>query len=205
MSMPALFDARTPQDLSSLVHGFPFAQIVCRDGEGLRASPLPVLPELAPDGTITGLRGHFARANPQVEALRRDPRALAIFTGPHAYISPSWLTDRGQVATWNYAMAQFEVRIRLIDDAEIIAADLTDLIAAMEADRPSPWSMEEIGPRRHALFRRIIGFHAEVLISRARFKLGQDERRDVFADMVAGLRAQGGGALADLMMAFAAG
>jgi len=205
MSVPALFAARSPQDLLSLVRGFPLAQIVSREGDGLRASPLPVRPELAPDGTITGFRGHFARANPQVEALRRDPRALAIFTGPHAYVSPSWLGDRGQVATWNYASAQFEVQIRLIDDAEIITADLADLIGAMEAGRPAPWSMAEIGPRYHDLARRIIGFHADVLVGRARFKLGQDERRDVFADIVAGLRAQGSDTLADLMVEFAAG
>jgi transcriptional regulator len=62
-------------------------------------SHLPMLldREAGPQGTLVG---HMAKANSQWKNLDREP-ALAIFQGPHAYISPTWLQEHNVVPTWN--------------------------------------------------------------------------------------------------------
>src|SRR5215472_1606526 len=93
----------------------PLAWVVSGEGKTARATPLPLRPILDAAGQVARLIGHFPRANPQVDALRRDGRALVLFQGPDAYVSPSWFGDRAQAPTWNYAAAQFLVEIAFVD------------------------------------------------------------------------------------------
>lgn len=48
------------------------------------------------------IEGHMARANPHWQYLEMHPRALIVFTGPHAYVSPSLYASKENVPTWNY-------------------------------------------------------------------------------------------------------
>jgi predicted FMN-binding regulatory protein PaiB len=146
-------------------------------------------------GAVERLIGHFARRNPQVEALKRDGRALALFLGPHGYVSPSWFRDRAQAPTWNYAAAQFLVEISFREGGAALEALLADLVGAMEQGRPGAWRIEELGPRYRELAPRIIGFTARVLETRPMFKLGQDERGETFADILSGLEREDAAAL----------
>lgn len=189
--VPPPYAAPAPQLLADLVRAQPLAWIVSGTGGAMRATPLPLRPKLAPDGQVEALVGHFARSNPQVEALRRDPRALALTLGPHGYVSPSWMADRTQAPTWNYACAQFAVEVEFIEDEAALRLVLDDLIGAMEAARPEPWSAAEMGARYAGLAARIVAFHARVVEARGVFKLGQDERDDVYRDIGGGLAAEG--------------
>ena len=114
-------------------------------------------------------------------------RATLLVLGPHGYISPSWMNDRTQAPTWNYASAQLLVELEFFEDPQQIEAHLRDLVAAMEAGRPGHWSVQEMGRRYQSLAQRVIGFRARVCAIRAKFKLGQDERDDVFRDIMVGL------------------
>lgn len=185
------FDPRTPDDVARLVHAQPLGWIVTGSGAQVRATVLPLRPVLDADGRLVRLQGHMARSNPQAEALRADPRALVLMLGPHGYVSPSWMEDRTQAPTWNYASAQFLVEATLIDEPAGLEAHLRDLVGAMEAGRPRAWSVDETGERYASLSRRIVAFDARVLETRAKFKLGQDERADVFADILTGLEGEG--------------
>jgi predicted FMN-binding regulatory protein PaiB len=166
----------------------PFAWVV--SPAAVRATPLPLRPVLR-DGEVVALLGHFARSNPQVEALRRDPRALILFLGPHGYVSPSWMADRTQAPTWNYASAQFVADLAFVEDEAGLDALMRDLIGAVEEGRDKAWALEDMGPRYRSLSRGIVGFRAEVVETRAKFKLGQDERVDVFPDIMAGVEREG--------------
>ncbi|WKL57618.1 FMN-binding negative transcriptional regulator [Asticcacaulis sp. ZE23SCel15] len=187
---PSKYAPHGDADIVSLIEAHPFAWIVS-SGEGFGATPLPLRPRLGADGRLVAFAGHFARSNAQVERLKAHPRVLILFMGPHAYVSPSWMADRTQAPTWNYMSAAFECDLSFIEDAEEIEADLNELIAAMEAGRPNGWSMAEMGERAHRLARGIIGFRADIVASNAAFKLGQDERDDVFTDILNGLTQEG--------------
>ena len=99
------------------------------------------------------------------------------------------MADRTQAPTWNYASVQVLANIAFIEDDAGLERVLRDLIGAMEAGRPNAWSMEDMGARYARLAQRIVAFEANIVGIRPKFKLGQDERRDVFADIMSGLEA----------------
>lgn len=196
MKTARLFDA-APGDVERLVARHPFAQLVSSGAEGLVCTPLPLL--LEHDGGDRWLVGHFARANPHVALLRGDPRALVIFMGAQGYVSPSWMRDRTQAPTWNYETVHFTVEVSFDDGDPAPHAALEALVRHMERDRPDAWFAREMGSRYDRLAEAVIGFRARVLRTQAKFKLGQNERADVFEDILAGLRGTGDIALATAM------
>jgi transcriptional regulator len=183
-------------DVTRVVVENPLAWVISAAGDEWRATPLPLQPELASaDEPIRALLGHFARSNAHVDLIRRRPRAMMLFTGVNGYISPSWMHDRTQAPTWNYATVQYLVDIQLIEDDGEAKAVLDELAGAMEAGRPNAWSPTEMGARYDSLARRIVAFRAVIRERRVKFKLGQDERHDEYRDIMAALEPEG---LADL-------
>ncbi|UNK43276.1 alpha/beta hydrolase fold domain-containing protein [Luteimonas sp. S4-F44] len=187
MSMSSPFQARSARDVADLVAEQPFAWIVSGAAGALVTTPLPVQLECDADGTPLRLLGHFARRNPQWRAFVEDPRATVLLLGPHGYVSPSWFADRTRAPTWNYAAAVFQVEIELRDTPEDADALLRHLTDDLERDRPGAWRADEVGARYETLREGVVGFHAHVRATHATFKLGQDERDDVFDDILRGL------------------
>lgn len=197
------FKPRNSDDIRALVQQQPLAWVVSGTPGAQHATPLPVQLVCDADGTPKTVLGHFARNNPQVQALAANPRATVLLIGPHGYISPSWLRDRTQAPTWNYASVVFEVDIELRDERGDADRLLDGLVTQMEANRPAAWRSDEMGPRYERLVTGIVGFEARVVATRSTFKLGQDERDDVFADIVRALDIKDQGPLANWMRTFA--
>lgn len=188
------FAARSDADLLRLVRQQPLAWIVsgAAGADDFRATLLPVLAETAADGRIERLVGHFARSNDQYQLLMQDSRAVLLVLGTNGYISPSWMQDKSQAPTWNYASARFFVDVEFFEQPEAVEAHLRELVDTMEGQAPRApgtpaWKVDDMGARYASLSRGVIGFRAKVCDVRAKFKLGQDERDDVFADIMAGL------------------
>ncbi|MBS0361247.1 MAG: FMN-binding negative transcriptional regulator [Proteobacteria bacterium] len=186
--------AFTPE---GLLAAYPLAWVVSAAPQ-MHASLIPV--QIVQDATTGAqvIRGHFARRNPQVEALRQAPRATILALGPHGYISPSWLSDRTQAPSWNYAAARFDVEIEFVDRPEFTRALLEAQVEANERGRANAWSIPEMGARFDRLAAGVIGFQARVLGVTAHDKLGQADRDDVLAEC---LTALAGDPLADWMAA----
>ncbi|CAN5124183.1 FMN-binding negative transcriptional regulator [soil metagenome] len=192
-----LFEPRSPDELRRLVRDFPLAWVISLAENDFCSTLLPIRP-CSGSGPLSCLIGHFARSNRHVDVLKHDPRAWLLFLGPNGYISPSWMSDRTQAPTWNYASAGFRVDIEFFDDAPSLEAHLRDLVQAMETG-PDRWHVEEMGERYARLAAKIIGFRAWVRDTRARFKLGQDERDETFPEIVKGLERRGEITLAEWM------
>ena len=193
-AVPQKFAPPSEAEVTRLVLEYPFAWLVTVAAEGeFAATPLPLRPVIGARGEVSALLGHFARSNPHVALLRRVPRTLVLFMGPHGYISSSWLTDRTRTPTWNYAAAQYLVDIELIDDDPAGTDGIVgELVGAMEAGRPGAWSPQEMGPRYARLVSGIIAFRAQIREQRVKFKLGQDERDSEYADIMRVLATAGG-------------
>src|SRR5258708_196908 len=82
---------------------------------GMHVSHIPFLPERGADGAIR-LLGHVARANEQWQALEDAAHLVAIFQGPHGYVSPSWYANHPSLPTWKYSAAHAKGKARLIDE-----------------------------------------------------------------------------------------
>lgn len=187
MTTPSLFQPVSPRDVADLVAEQPLAWIVSTRDGAVSATPLPVQLECDAAGKPLRLLGHFARGNPQWRAFAEDPCATVLLIGPHGYISPSWFADRTRAPTWNYTTAVFEVDIELHDTQADAERLLQHLVDDLEAGRPGAWRSEEMGARYFSLRQGIVGFHAQIRDVQATFKLGQDERDDVFDDILRGL------------------
>lgn len=105
--------------LSAAVAGRPFA------------THLPML--LSEDGHT--LRGHIASANPQWRELDGSD-ALAIFQGPHSYISPAWYEDPLDAPTWNYIAVHVHGKCRILKDDDELHTVLQDFLRVYEPDSP---------------------------------------------------------------------
>jgi len=176
------FEDYSPADVRDLIQAYPLAWVCDRAGSADNSSLLPLIGEYSEAGRLTCLVGHFARSNPLFQALRADRRALILFTGPQAYVSPADIGDRAWAPTWNYAQVRVEADIAFeppcTDDALAVLVDM------MESRREAPWHPRELGARYDEMVQRIIGFRACVSKVRGRFKLGQDERGSVLNRMV---------------------
>lgn len=169
----ALFDQFENADVRALVEAFPLAWVCCGDAGALDASLLPLIGVFDEDGRLIELIGHLMRSNPLHAVLQKDPRATLLFTGPDAYISPEHAGRRNWAPTWNYGQLKIDAEVRF-DDA-LTEMSLKLLIDAMEARRPAPWSVDELGERYRGMLNHIIGFRATVTRLSGKFKLGQDE------------------------------
>ncbi len=185
-----IFAPKSDEQVLRLVLEHPLAWLVSDAGGEFRATPLPLRPRVG-GGRIEALEGHMARSNPLHAALERDARALILFSGPHGYISPSWLSNRTWAPTWNYAVVQFLVTIDFDKTPARLDAHLHDLAGAMESGRPLAWHPSEMGERYETLKRMIVPFEAKVVEQRARFKLGQDERDSEFGEITKAVGAAG--------------
>jgi transcriptional regulator len=110
---------------------------------------------------------------------------LVLFQGPQGYISPGWVRDRTWGPTWNYAQLRIEAEVRFDPDGGDAA--LAALVQAMEAGRDAPWRVDALGSRYRPMEQAIIAFRARITALRGRFKLGQDERPEILADILARL------------------
>ena len=181
------FPPRNTGQLLHLVRAYPLAWIVvARDGQFV-TSVMPLLPELGADGSIASLFGHLPLGHPQVAMLRADPRALILFQGPNAYISPAIVEKPDWAPTWNFTIAAFTVDITIVP--EETDRSLRDLVAIMEETQPQPWTVEQMGPRYGDLTKHVVAFRAVVCDIDVRFKHGQDEEPSTRAGIVHSLGA----------------
>lgn len=176
------FASADPQRIALLVDGYPLAWIVTKR---FNATMLPLLLEAGKDRVITSLLGHCGRRNLIVDDLRADPNALILFKGPSGYIAPDLVSNADWGPTWNYAAVRFDVEIEFVADETPQAIE--KLLDHMEGPSLNRWSSAELGPRYEAMLAQIIAFRAHVREIRPTFKLGQDEARSTFGEIVGNL------------------
>jgi len=201
------FEVTDPGVIARLVHDLAFAQVVTGDAAGgFVASSVPLLLDVPADGGPWRLRGHLARANPQARIDAAAVPALALFVGPHAYVSPSAYPSKAAtgrvVPTWNFVEVHAHGTFRLTDDPDATLTAVTDLTDVHEADRPERWRVADAPDGYVAgLARGIVAFEITVERIEAKAKLSQnkseEDRRGVVEDLSA--RPGGGAAVAGLM------
>jgi transcriptional regulator len=170
MYVPAAF-AGSQADAHALIDAEPFATVIASGDSGMIASHLPLMRE----GDT--LLGHLAGPNPQAELLAERARAgrevLAIFHGPHFYVSPTWYaTKSGTVPTWNYAAVHVYGVPKVTSDParlEMLVGKLAAIYETAEwrlADQPRDFVAKMIGG--------IVGFEIPIARIDAKFKLSQN-------------------------------
>jgi len=156
----------------------PLATLVTLSSSGLIANHVPLLLDAdpAPHGKLIG---HLARANNQWRDFDERVEALAIFTGPQAYVSPSWYATKAEtgkvVPTWNYAAVHAYGALRVIDDAGWLRNLVGRLTDRHEGTRSQPWKVED-APAVYiqSQLKGIIGIELTVQRFEGKWKLSQN-------------------------------
>ncbi|MBR9657953.1 MULTISPECIES: FMN-binding negative transcriptional regulator [Bacillus] len=147
------------------------------------------------------LHGHFARPNEQWKDIGTQ-QVLAIFQGPHSYISPSWYETKNAVPTWNYVAVHVYGELEIVEDEKTLVDSLQDLVNKYE-DPESTYSLNDVDPNYMAgLSKGIVGFKIKINKIEGKAKLSQNhsvERRKLVVEKLEKVGSEESRAIAGLM------
>jgi transcriptional regulator len=178
MYVPTVFAETDKARLHDFIDANSFGLLVSTHGGEPFATHLPFLLErdTGPHGCLVG---HMARANPQWHDLDGQ-QVLAVFSGPHAYISPTWYESANVVPTWSYVAVHAYGICRLIHDPEGLSQILKASVATFERSMPRPWTLDTGTDYIEKLLKAIVGFRIEISRLEGKWKVSQnhpEERR----------------------------
>ncbi len=159
--------------LHDAIQAYSFATLVSQHAGELTASHLPLLLKRDAEGEYGTLLGHMAKANPQwQQAAGQD--VLAIFSGPHAYISPTWYEEEKTVPTWNYVAVHAYGRLEIIENSREKLDILRQTVQVYERNMPAPWPMPEPDEFVSRLADQIVAFQIPLRRLEGKWKLNQN-------------------------------
>ena len=195
--VPPAFRVEQRSVLVDFIERNAFGTLVSSGPAGLQVSHVPFLAET--QGEALTLLTHFARGNPHARSLEGAEHVLAMFQGPHGYVSPTWYENHPAVPTWNYAVVHASGRARPIDQARLRSL-LARLSAKYEAGSAEPWRMQDLDSDYVAkMLNAISGFEIEVVKLEGKFKLSQNRPGRDAALVADALESRGEAGLAALM------
>lgn len=201
MHQPPAFVQTDPARIMALIAANPFATLVTHGPDGLAASHVPFVMDYnndaaAPFPTGLTLTGHLAAANAQGAAIAGGA-ALAIFTGPHAQISPAWYATGPSVPTWDYTAVHVHGTLE-----EVAGEELAALMARISATDPGGFALEALPDAfRTRMFAGLRGFRLRTARIEAQWKLSQNRSVADRQGVVTALRRRGEQEVADLVAA----
>jgi transcriptional regulator len=189
--------------LHTLMRAQPFATVVTARPHGPDADHVPLLLDDSPGGCGV-LRGHVARANPVWREVEDGADVLAIFHGPHAYVSPRWYPSKREhgrvVPTWNYLVVHARGPVRWQHDAEWLRDTIAAQADVYEGDREDAWKLSD-APLGYTerLLAGVVGFEIPIHALSGKWKLSQNRSAADRAGVLAGLAADAGPEAAGLL------
>ena len=186
MYNPRHFQVSEIAPMHALIRAHNFGILVTQHDGAPFATHLPFMLDAGrgPRGTLVA---HLARPNPQWHDLAAGQEALAIFQGPHAYISPAWYATAPSVPTWNYAIVHAYGTPRIVSDPAELHAMLARLVDTHEAGFAQPWRMDLPADYMERMLRGIVGFELEITRLEGKAKLSQNRSAADRAGVVAAL------------------
>jgi transcriptional regulator len=141
------------------------------------------------DGTPHGrLIGHIARANPHWKLFAGAAPSMALFWGPHAYVSPTWYAPGPKVPTWNYVTVHAYGRPQIVEETKDALDILATLSAAYEGN--DGWTLDALPPgNAETQTRGIVAFRLPIDRLEAKTKLSQNRDLEDRQRVIAGLEA----------------
>ncbi|MBK8660071.1 MAG: FMN-binding negative transcriptional regulator [Bacteroidetes bacterium] len=190
MYIPPQFAEQDTAEIEKLVREFSFATLVSLHNGKPWATHIPLHLHIHPTGEWY-LHGHIARANPQWKNFEGQPDVLAIFMGPHSYVSPSWYNHKN-VPTWNYLAAHLygPIRVATEEESEQMLRSLMAHYENKHAEKPQ--GFDEIPS--HTLekdLRGVVCFEIKVGRVEATRKLSQNRDAESHASVIAHLKKTG--------------
>ncbi|MGH7450769.1 MAG: FMN-binding negative transcriptional regulator [bacterium] len=192
MYIPKYYRVTDEETINQFIRQNSFATLVSCDQQLPVAMHLPL--ELVHDEHGNRfLNGHVARANKQWRTFETNDEILAIFAGPHTYVSARWY-DHVNVPTWNYMVAHVYGMPRLVTEHDELYVMLKQLVDKYEAGAVTekPYKLENL-PKDFVEkeMKGIVGFQIKINRIEAKFKLSQNRRQPDYDNVIAELQKNG--------------
>jgi transcriptional regulator len=169
MYIPNDFKVTDESVTYGIINEHSFATLFSQQNGRPVATHLPLL--LNKENTY--LYGHFARPNPQWKEIENQT-VLAVFHGPHCYISPSWYETNQAVPTWNYVSVHVYGEVELIKDENELIDSLHEMVSKYEAP-DSSYRLQDVDPKFLAgMSKGVQGFKIKINQIEGKAKLSQN-------------------------------
>ncbi len=175
MYIPLKYRNEDLEEVAEFLSNNAFAILVSQVEGKPWATHLPLELETDDEGKKV-LTGHMAKANPQWRHFVENEPVLAIFNGPHAYISSSWYKEE-EVPTWNYIAVHVYGTLRILSEEEVMAS-LHRLVDKYEQNSKQPISLHKLSPKTLRQVKGVVGFQISVDQIQAAYKLSQGREAD---------------------------
>ncbi len=186
------FKEKDRQILLQFMNDYPFAFLTGSTLAGNQvATQIPILIEERKGSLF--LQGHLMRNTDHHKAFLENPQALAVFTGPHAYVSATWYTNQQMGSTWNYMSVHAKGILRFMPEEFLIAFMKKLTLRFENNNKASPTLFENLPSEYHKkMLPAIVAFEIEVEALQNVFKLSQNRNETSYLNIIAHLEAQGG-------------
>jgi len=180
MYVPSHFKEAETEKLQQYIRDYSFGILVVADAAGIEANHIPFYLITGSSGRLGYLHCHLARSNTVWERMNSGSRALAVFQGPNAYVSPSWYPTKKEtgrvVPTWNYLAIHAEGTARIIQDPEWLRRHLVQLTDENESRVGTRWSVND-APQEFTdrLIESIVGVEIEITALTGKLKASQNQ------------------------------
>lgn len=158
--------------IKSFITEHSFGTLVSDSGRNANHYPFLLSEE---DGKMI-LWTHLARNNPQWQELQ-DKECLVIFTGPHAYMSPTYYLNELNVPTWNYTAAHAFCKSEVISDPSLERELMKKMVAFYEEKNQTAWNYYLPDDFHERLLKAIVWIKLEVDSLEGKFKLSQNREQ----------------------------
>jgi transcriptional regulator len=182
MYIPRRYEEKDAEKIHAFIRENSFAILISvLDGLPV-GTHIPLLQEKDDQGRDI-LMGHISRGNDQKLSLADGAKVLAIFAGPHAYVSPRWYTQIN-VPTWNYIAVHVYGTVKIVE-GEALRAALSRLVNNYEQHLPRPVHIGEIPEKQlQAEMRGIVGFQILIEDIQAAYKLSQNRDEQSYHQVI---------------------
>jgi transcriptional regulator len=175
MYIPKLYTNKDLEEVRDFIRQNGFAILVNQANDKLWATHIPLVLDKNAHGKEI-LHGHIAKANPQWQHFEAGREVMAIFNGPHAYISSSWY-DHENVPTWNYIAVHVYGIIQILDQAGLVR-HLKKLVDKYEQHSEHPVSVDTMSDKlMDDHLGGLVGFEIEITDIQPAYKLSQNRHQ----------------------------
>lgn len=183
------FTEHDKQTVFDFVKAHPFITLIGNHNNRSVATQVPVL-ITEREGKLV-LKGHMMRKSDHHIAFENNNDVLALFTGPHCYISASWYAERGIGGSWNYITVHARGQIKFFGAEETLGI-LTELTHKYEDNMPKPELVEHMtNEYLQTHIKAIAGFEIEISDLYPLFKLSQNRSDESYQNIAKELLATG--------------
>ena len=175
MYIPDHFKNEDIKAVKDFISNNGFGILIHQGNQKLQGTHIPMLLKKDKNGKDI-LVGHLSRANPQWKHFKDNDKIMAVFMGPHCYISSSWY-QKENVPTWNYIAVHVYGKIKIVE-GEVVIDDMRKLVDKYEINSKDPVSMDKLSPKSMKMVNGVVGFQIEITKIQAAFKLSQN-RNDI--------------------------